>query len=305
MSKYGSYLNSDYALSFEEQYNPIRFEVSKGLILRRKIQGVDLYDAMGCYPLFFCEDWSSLQIDIENNDLELISLTVVTDPFGGYDDALLGSCFNSLVVPFKDHFVADLSKDPEDFVNKHNRRYAKKALKAVSVEVTNNPIDLSDVWVEMYRNLISRHSINGVAAFSEETLRRQLNVSGAVIIAARNGSQVVGITVWYLQNNVAYYHLGAYSDEGYNLRASYAIFLKAIEYFQKIGVPWLNIGAGAGAQNNGRDGLSRFKTGWSTGTKTAFLCGHIFNYESYNKLARMKGNIHSSYFPAYREDEFN
>ena len=304
MSQYGSYLNSDYALSFEEQYTPIRFEVSKGLILRRKIEGTNLYDAMGCYPLFFCEDWSSLQNDLENNDLDLISLTVVTDPFGGYDGALLGNCFNSLVVPFKDHFVADLSKDPEEFINKHNRRYAKKALKVVSVEVTNNPIDLSDVWVEMYRNLITRHNINGVAAFPEESLRRHLNVTGAVIIAARHGSQVVGITVWYVQNNIAYYHLGAYSDEGYNLRASYAIFPKAIEYFQKIGVAWLNIGAGAGVQNNGNDGLSRFKNGWSTGTKTAFLCGHIYNYESYNKLVRMRGVLHSSYFPAYREGEF-
>jgi hypothetical protein len=305
MSQYEPYLNSDYALSFDEQYTPTRFEVSKGLILRREIQGSNLYDAMGCYPLFFCEDWPSLQIDIENNDLDLISLTVVTDPFGEYDDALLGNCFNSLVVPFKKHFVADLSKDPEEFINKHNLRYAKKAIEAVSVEVTNNPIDLSDIWVEMYRNLVIRHSINGIAAFSEETLRRHLNISGAIIIAARHGSQVVGITVWYVQNNIAYYHLGAYSDVGYKLRASYAIFPKAIEHFQKKGIAWLNIGAGAGIQNNGNDGLSRFKKGWSTGTKTAFLCGHIFDYESYNKLARVRGTLHSSYFPAYREGEFN
>jgi hypothetical protein len=305
MSEYKSYLHFDYALSFEECFTPIRLEASKGLVLRRPIQGVELYDAMGCYPLFFCEDWSSLKIDIEKNDLDLISLTVVTDPFGEYDEADLNNCFNSLVAPFKEHYVTDLSQNPEDFINKHNRRYAKKSLKILSIEITNKPMELSEIWVEMYCNLINRHDIKGIAAFSEESLRRHLNVPGAVVIVARHEEEVVGIVIWYVQNNVAYYHLGAYSDNGYDLRASYAIFWNAIEYFKTTDVDWLNIGAGAGAKNDGNDGLSRFKSGWSTGTKTAYLCGHIFNYESYSSIAKMNNASDSDYFPAYRQGEFN
>jgi hypothetical protein len=305
MSHYKSYLHSDYAHSFGEAYTPIRLEASKGLILKRPILGTQLYDAMGCYPLFCCHKWSDLKVDLENNSLDLISLTVVTDPFGEYNEADLNNAFNSLVVPFKEHFITDLSLHPESFVNKHNTRYAKKALKNISIEISHNSIELSDIWVEMYSNLVNRHNIQGVAAFSEKSLRRQLDVPGAVVFTANYEGQTVGMTVWYVQNRVAYYHLGAYSDKGYDLRASYAIFWNAIKYFQTLDVDWLDIGAGAGAQNDGNDGLSRFKSGWSTGTKTAYLCGHIYKYDNYDALAKTGNALGSAYFPAYRNNEFN
>ena len=283
----------------------MRLEFSKGLILKRPIQGFGLSDAMGCYPLFFCVDWASLHIDMKNNEYDLVSLTVVTDPFGSYNEAYLKKCFNSLVVPFKEHFVINLSQPSEDFVNKHNHRYAKKAIKSLIIDRAERPADLSDVWVELYNNLINRHEIKGISAFSEKTLRRQLDIPGTVAFYAKHEEEIVGITLWYLQDNVAYYHLGAYSDKGYDMRASYGIFWQAIEYFRAIEISWLDIGAGAGAKNDGSDGLSRFKKGWSTGTRTAYLCGHIFDKDNYLEMTKINNTFDTSYFPAYRLGEFD
>jgi len=116
--------------------------------------------------------------------------------------------------------------------------------------------------------------------------------------------RTVGMLLWYIQEEVGYYHLGAYSPVGYNLRASFALFWFAIEYFATNGLRWLNLGAGAGVRGDGMDGLSRFKHGWSTGTQTAYFCGRIFDRARYLEIVRVKGISTTDYFPAYRKDEF-
>ena len=89
---------------------PIRWlPASGGWLLERPIAGSDYRDAMGCYPLFVCRDWGGLAADLEPLRHELVSLALVTDPFGQYDEALLHGCFD-VVMPFKPHFVADLSQ---------------------------------------------------------------------------------------------------------------------------------------------------------------------------------------------------
>ena len=62
--------------------------------------------------------------------------------------------------------------------------------------------------------------------------------------------------------------------------------------------------AGAGVEANSTDGLSRFKKGWSTGTRTVYFCGRIFNHTKYSEIVRAKGISVSNYFPAYRRGEF-
>ena len=113
----------------------------------------------------------------------------------------------------------------------------------------------------------------------------------------------VGIILWYSHGEVAYYHLGAYSDAGYLHGASFALFQSAIAYFSQRAA-WLNLGAGAGARSDGRDGLTRFKSGWATGTRTAWLCGRVFNRRLYESLASPHQGRQRSYFPAYRAGEF-
>jgi len=108
--------------------------------------------------------------------------------------------------------------------------------------------------------------------------------------------------LWYKQNDIGYYHLGAYNTLGYQKKASFALFNTSIEYFADTGLKWLNLGAGAGISNDAQDGLSRFKSGWSTDTRTAYFCGRIFDKKKYKEITKLKNTPKIDFFPAYRAD---
>ncbi|HAM51938.1 MAG TPA: hypothetical protein DCP92_15090 [Nitrospiraceae bacterium] len=76
-----------------------------------------------------------------------------------------------------------------------------------------------------------------------------------------------------------------------------------IEYFSAK-VRWLDLGGGAGLKNNAKDGLSEFKRGWSTGTRTVYFCGRIFDRKKYAEIENARGITETDYFPSYREGEF-
>jgi hypothetical protein len=113
------------------------------------------------------------------------------------------------------------------------------------------------------------------------------------------GKETVGMVHWMLCGDVAYYHLAAYNATGYEKRVSFGLFWLSYEYFSQAGFRWINLGAGAGLHNDGTDGLSRFKRGWSNTTRWAYFCGRIIDHARYTELSNLRGP-HSSYFPAYR-----
>lgn len=299
------YLHPAYAGSLAEFGVPRELPRSKGWILERPIPGSDSFDAMGCYPLFTCRDWSSLEKDLDELRGGAVSLSVVTDPFGVYTPDLLRRCFRDVVAPFKEHYVVDFRSGAVDsFVCDHHRRNARRALQEVEVERCPESGALAGEWSSLYINLIERHQIKGISAFSEESFKRQLRVPGMAIFRAMSRGETVGMTLWYVQGDVGYYHLGAYSQFGYELRASFALFWRALEYFAQQGVCLLNLGAGAGISSDGQDGLTRFKQGWSTGTRTAYFCGRVFDQSQYARLIKLRAATERKYFPAYRAGEF-
>ena len=298
------YLHPDYAKSLSEFGAPLQLPESGGWLLKRAIDGVEV-DAMGTYPLFACSDWNSLKCDFDQVGKSLVSVVVVTDPFGEYDESLLRDCFGHLVIPFKSHFLNDLSCPPESAICEHHARNAAIGLKQVTVERCGDPLSYLDDWVRLYSVLTQRHRITGIRAFSASSFAKQLKTPGIVSFRALRGLHTVGMILWYVQNRVAYYHLGAYTDEGYQLRASFALFLRALEYFAESGIRYANLGAGAGLGSAADDGLSRFKRGWSTTSRTTYLCGRIFKREEYDRLVRARGVTAADYFPAYRKGEFN
>jgi hypothetical protein len=301
------YMHPSYAdsLAVVEFGTPIKLNKSGGWILKRPILGSNKFDGMGCYPVFSCKDWSKLIIDLEDMENEIICLSIVTDPFGNYNLNELKECFKDKFLLFKEHFVMDLKKSPETCVSSHHQRNSRKALRLVNIEKHENPIAIIDDWLKLYQNLIERHNIRGIARFSKQSFEKQLSVPGMVCFRALHEGITVGITLWYVCHNIGYYHLGAYSDLGYELRASFAIFWSAISYFAESGLSWMSLGAGAGANGNASDGLSRFKRGWANSSRPVYLCGRIFNHDAYSKLAIAKGVSLDSYFPAYRKGEFN
>ncbi len=298
------YQHRSYADSLSEFGTVRELPLCGGWILDRTIAGTTYADAMGCYPIFCCRDWSKLGQDLDQIGDELVSITMVTDPFGEYDPSFLKECFKDLVVPFKNHFVVDLETPFETLATAHHRRNARKALEEVEVDICANPSELLDDWRKLYSVLKERHRITGIAAFSDSCFEKQLAVPGIVAIRARHKDATVGIVLWYVQENRAYYHLGAYSPLGYELKASFALFYMSIRHFSELGLRWLNLGAGAGVDSDGTEGLSRFKEGWSNSSRSTYLCGRIFDHAAYSKIVETKNIGATHYFPAYRKGEF-
>jgi Acetyltransferase (GNAT) domain len=297
------YLHASYAASLAEYGTPMALPRSGTWLLRRRIDGVGLDDAMGCYPLLACRDWSELPADFTDVQEDLVCVTAVPDPFGDHDLELLTECFD-FVRPFKDHFVIDLDRARASYVSSHHRRNVQKALRVVDVEPCDDPPAVLDEWAELYSALTKRYDITGIRAFSRFAFGRQLSVPGISVFRATYEAHLVGMLLWYTQGEVAYYHLGAFNARGYELGASFALFWSAIDFFTDSGVQWLDLGAGAGLATSDTDGLSRFKRGWSTHTRTAYLCGRVFDPRTYAALVTAAGTQDSTYFPAYRDGEY-
>ena len=298
------YGHQAYAASLSAFGTPRLLPGSKGWILERPIDGFPYRDAMGCYPLFVCQDWSKLDSDLQLAGQNLVCLSLVTDPFGDWNIDSLRQVFPDLFRPFKQHFVINLSRPPETFVTSHHRRNARKGLSQLAVEKCAKPSEALAEWLDLYRTLGERHGITGMAAFSREAFARQLTVPGIVAFRAVHDDSTVGMLLWYEQSKRAYYHLGAYSPLGYELRASFALFDYSIKYFAGRDLEWLSLGSSAGLEADEESGLGRFKQGWSTGVRTVYFCGRIFDADRYAEILRARNSGGSDYFPAYRQGEF-
>jgi hypothetical protein len=297
------YGHPSYAASLAELGTPRRLPGSGGWVLARCIPRADARDGMGCYPLFVCEDWRALEADLDAID-DLVSLSLVTDPFGNYDETVLKRSFRDVVVPFKAHFVTDLRRPFSDIVSRHHRYYARKALDRVVVERCDAPENYLDDWVGLYAELAARHTLRGITAFSRAAFARQLRVPGLVMFRAVCDGTTVGAHLWYRHGDVAQSHLAAVNARGYEVMASYALHAHAMEALASE-VSWLNLGSGAGLVASAGDGLAKFKRGWATGTRQAYFCGRILDRTRYEALAAPHREQAGSYFPAYRFGEFS
>ncbi|MEW6742659.1 MAG: GNAT family N-acetyltransferase [Planctomycetota bacterium] len=297
------YAHRSYAESLSEWGEARVLPRSSGPILVKGVPESSYRDAAGCYPLFCCLDWRGLAEDLRELEGELVSLTLVADPFGNHDEALLTKLFPDRMHPFKRHYVVDLGRRPETFVSAHHRRNARKAFATVAVDCCESPPAWIDDWTRLYENLIGRHGIQGIARFSSMSFAGQLRTPGLVMYRASIGSRTVGMLLWYVVGDIGYYHLGAYSPEGYAAKASFALFTFALQEFRRRGLRALGLGAGPGVADDSTGGLSRFKRGWATGEQTAYLCGRVLHAERYRELVGRTSPPTEDYFPAYRRGE--
>jgi len=294
------YSHPGYACSLAEFGTPRRLARCGGWILERPVPGSTWRDAMGCYPLFTCNDWAHLQSDLDAIGSELVSLSMVTDPFGNYDLDLLRDCFD-LVIPFKKHFARELNKPLK--LSRHHLRYSRKALANVVVEICEEPIRFLDEWTDLYGELSRRFNIEGIRAFSRTAFEKQLGIPGATLFRALYQGRAVGAHLVFAQDEVCYAHLAGFNSLGHDLMASYAIYWAEIEYFADK-AKWLDWGGRVGIGNDDNDGLSQFKRGWSTATPISYFCGRIFNRKRYDEIQKARGIGATDYFPAYRTGEF-
>ncbi|MEQ1693085.1 MAG: GNAT family N-acetyltransferase, partial [Gemmatimonas sp.] len=248
-------------------------------------------------------EWRSLGADLAELDGDLVSLTLVADPFGDHDEAFLNTCFPDCVRPFKQHHVVDLTESPEDDISMHHRREVRRALKHVRVEPCAEPLTMLDDWMRLHDALVARHAITGIRAFSRASFTQQLQVPGLVAFRALHDGEVIGANLVLLNGDVAHGHLMAQNARGYSLGAAYAMYWSAIQHFSGI-AHWYDLGGTPGVWSDDASGLLRFKQGWTHEQRTTYLCGRVLNREVYQRLASASQPVAPPYFPAYRVGEF-
>jgi hypothetical protein len=287
-----------YAASLSEFGDRFELRGSGASILLRPTEDPRWRDASGCYPLMTARDWTAVGADLEALPDDVISFVAVTDPFGEYSESLLDRTFPDLMVRYKDHHVVESRRWRGG--SRHHRYYARRALRFVRVRLAENPPDYSEVWWSLAQTLAKRHSIRGIGAFSAAAYRKQLAIPGSsLFIAEAAGGEIVAAQIWMASDGAAYSHATVSSDQGYAVRASYALYAAAIDYLSQR-FPLLDLGATADEAS--RSGLWAFKAGWATTTRPVFLCGRIFDVAAYAALsAEVPENV--GYFPRYRAAE--
>src|SRR5690606_5787005 len=107
------------------------------------------------------------------------------------------------------HFVTDLTRPLESFVDSHHRRNIRKGLRSVEVRrLDANPAGADDgtaldAWQSLYQDLIDRHGIEGIARFSRASFERQFAVPAFDCFAASDQAGICGMTLWYTHGDAA------------------------------------------------------------------------------------------------------
>jgi hypothetical protein len=298
MNGRAGYASRAYAESLSEFGQVIDLPRCGGSLLAQTIPGDANLDAVGPYPLFACRDSGRLSDDLQSLADRLVCAYLVTDPFAETTAEQLAQTFPDVCYAYKQHFATDLSRPLESIVDSHHRRNIRKGLKNFEVKRLAGDATTLAAWQSLYDVLIERHAIQGIARFSPASFAKQFAVPGFDCFAAVDATDICGMTLWYVDRGVAYYHLGAYNERGYAQAASFAIFATALQQLAAEGVRWAALGAGAGV-NAADSGLTRFKQGWATESRPAYLCGRILQPETYRRLAAA-APIETKFFPAYR-----
>jgi hypothetical protein len=289
------YASDAYVRVFQDAAEPLWVPGWGAYVLTRELPGGGGRDALGVYPLQPFGPGADLRAGLDwLKGQGLVSIGVVPDPATAPPTAELEAAFG-LCMPFKTHQLVDYGR-PVEFT-KHHRGKIRRAHEKLSVEVV--PLaDNLDAWCGLYGNLVDRHDIGGLSAFSREAFARLAEVEGLTAVAARADGEIVSMHLWVADpaTGVGYSLLAATSAQGYKLSAAYAVNDVSIRLLSHL--KSLNLGGGAGLSSE-EDGLTYFKRGFANGETQAFFCGAILDPERYAALSGGRRD-HATPFPAYR-----
>jgi hypothetical protein len=306
MNEYPGYLNQRYIASLHFWGEPLWLEKAQAWLLKRSLPDSKKrpgYDLSGAYPFFRCLKPENLAISLAEleSQSQALSLVLVSDPLTKAPE-LWPKIFPEICRPFKSHWGIDFSQPLS--ISKHHRYYARKAQQNLQIVQLASPQSFVAEWSQLYKHLIQKHTIKGIRQFSLESFHLQLGVPGLVAFAAYQADEIVAMQLWYWEptNKVAYSHLSASSEKGYQLSASYGLYQSAIDWFQAQGVLDLDLGGETQSRNTGAkaNGLGFFKQGWANIERPVWLCGKVYRPVDYDRLA---GTLQTDYFPAYRKGE--
>jgi hypothetical protein len=136
---------------------------------------------------------------------------MVTGPIGIEDPSRLRDCFPDLVVRFKQHYTFDLTRA----LAAQSRAIAATTLhglRDVAVHVCEQARNWATIWtLEPYGCAAVTFWVAAVFLLS---VRAPSGGAGLVMFRAVYRNEVVGMTLWYVQDEVAHYPLAASSNLG-------------------------------------------------------------------------------------------
>lgn len=297
----GGYCHPDYVNGLREFGDPIRLTRSGGSVLSRIIPNSQLRDAMGGYPLFCCANWNAIGQDLAVLSEDHVSIVLVTEPFTSPDESFLKGHFDFASL-YAMHYIADLEKPSNEVISKHHRYYIRLASKTIDVEIHEQPTNLLEDWQTFFQYTISKNSLSGIKTYSKNSFETHLSMPGTSLFVAHFENTAVGMLLCFQHADYAYLHLVGVSPLGFEKGASYAMYSSAMEYFRKR-ARWLSFGGTVyDIRGNLRNGLDKFKAGWTNDVLPSYLCGKILQPDAYQSLS---SGIDTDYFPAYRSGELS
>lgn len=104
------------------------------------------------------------------------------------------------------------------------------------------------------------------------------------------------MSIWLSDGTVAHNHLGASSEAGYAVGASYALYAAAVETLEECRV--LDFGGAPGLADDPDHGLARFKRGFANAEGATWLSGFVLDREGYAAALRDSGaDSATGFFP--------
>lgn len=290
------YSTREYATSLAFLGSPFMIRSLACWGLRRPIDGSDHCDASGVYPfspLTQQADIGALRSELAEHGL--VSFVLVTDALASGTD-WIHEAFD-VVRPYKTHHVIDFSAGTPRF-SKQRRWNIRRAHEKCETRLINLA-DHMDAWCGLYRNLVERHGMRPEQVFQRSSFEAVAGMDDVIAIGAFANGRLASAHIWIRCQDNIYSHLGASSDEGYRIGASYAVYDHSIAHFADCSL--MDLG-GVADTGEASQGLDRFKRGFANGTRQKYLCGIVAKEDIYRQLS--KGAVPSkageAYFPLYR-----
>ncbi len=281
-----------YAEALAHVGRAVRVEAWDSFVIARLLPAGGGEDATGAYPMAVFGPDADLEAGLAAlADAGLVSLVLVPDPFASPPPDQLAAAFE-LCRPFKTHYLVETARGVA--FSKHHRDRVRRGQRRCRVERVALA-DHLDVWEELYAGLVDRRAIRGAADFTPAYFARLAEAPELVALAAFVEDAPAGMTLWFEHAGIAYNHLTASNATGYANGANFALYGAAIDHFADAAV--MNLGGGAGFEDDPEDGLAAFKRGFANAETKALLCGAALDASRYSALAAGR---QTAFFPAYR-----
>jgi len=293
------YRSAAYASALIGLGRPVPLGETGGFLIERTIPGTPYKDLMGPYPLFCCSNWDALEPALAALGTAHVTLTLVTDPFCPLPPERLAEIFLRCH-PLHDHYLIDLAAPPA--LSRHHRRKLRQADPSIRIKAAPAAARDLAAWMRLYTNLIARKGITDLRRFDEDSFRHQHLVPGTHVVTAWDEDEILGADIYYLDGDVAWAHLSAYAEAGYDRSVSYPMMAHAMDHFRPR-ARWIGLGGAptvAACDTGG--GIAHFKGGWTSVTRQSHLCGVIFDVAAYAELC--SDSSEDDYFPPYRLLDF-